>query len=305
MTAANWAALLLGGHLLWCLVMGLLLWGKILRWERGVFPLVVFVPCWGTLGVLLAQRRTSPARQWSAAGSVYEYTGHAPLRAAELPCRAEELVPLEEALLLDPAAQRRKLMLLLLADDPAQNYALLELARRNRDSEVAHYAATAMAQAGKRADQDLERLRQAYEAVPKEETAAAYRQQLQQMLDNGVVEGRAADLLRQQLETLLQAAMQQAPAYDLGCQLAETQLALRNHAAAGQTITDLLHRWPQRETPWLLRLRWAAACRDGAALRIALQESQARQVWFSAAGREILQFWQGNAQEEQGHETSH
>lgn len=304
MTAANWVVLLLGGHLLWCLVVWLLLRSRVLHWERGVFPLVVFVPCWGTWSALLMQRRTSAARQWSAAGSVYEHSNPAPLRAEELPCCAADLVPLEEALLLDPAAQRRKLMLLLLADDPARHYVLLELARRNRDSEVAHYAAAAMAQTGKRADQRLEQLRQQYEAAPQEETAAAYRQQIQQMLDNGIAEGRAALLLRQRLETLLQAAMQQAPAYDTGCQLAETQLALQDYAAAEQTITFLLHRWPQRETSWLLRLRWAAACRDGAALRTALRESRIRQIWFSAAGRETLRFWQGDAQEEHRHETS-
>ena len=65
---------------------------------------------------------------------------------------AASTVPLEEALLLDSAEQRRKLILSVLTDDPVQYYDLLEQARLNDDSEVVHYAATAMAQISKQAD---------------------------------------------------------------------------------------------------------------------------------------------------------
>lgn len=74
---------------------------------------------------------------------------------------AASTVPLEEALLLDSAEQRRKLILSVLTDDPVQYYDLLEQARLNDDSEVVHYAATAMAQISKQADAALQRLRSA------------------------------------------------------------------------------------------------------------------------------------------------
>ena len=53
-------------------------------------------------------------------------------------------VPLEEALILDTAEQRRKLILSVLTEDPVQYYDLLQQARMNDDSEVVHYAATAL-----------------------------------------------------------------------------------------------------------------------------------------------------------------
>lgn len=65
---------------------------------------------------------------------------------------------------------RRKLILSVLTDDPVQYYDLLEQARLNDDSEVVHYAATAMAQISKQADAALQRHAARFTAdQPKEE----------------------------------------------------------------------------------------------------------------------------------------
>lgn len=120
---------------------------------------------------------------------------------------AASTVPLEEALLLDSAEQRRKLILSVLMDDPVQYYDLLEQARLNDDSEVVHYAATAMAQISKQAD--------------------------------------AAQLQRQQLERLLKMQLADQPKeeqYGLGCRLAKVQLELAEYAAARKDGAELA-RW--------------------------------------------------------------
>lgn len=174
---------------------------------------------------------------------------------------AASTVPLEEALLLDSAEQRRKLILSVLTDDPVQYYDLLEQARLNDDSEVVHYAATAMAQISKQAD--------------------------------------AAQLQRQQLERLLKMQLADQPKeeqYGLGCRLAKVQLELAEYAAAEQTLAELTARWPVRETPWLLRLRSAAARKDGAELARWLAEMERAQVYLSAAGRREVDFWKGGEQ---------
>lgn len=173
---------------------------------------------------------------------------------------AASTVPLEEALLLDSAEQRRKLILSVLMDDPVQYYDLLEQARLNDDSEVVHYAATAMAQISKQAD---------------------------------------AALQRQQLERLLKMQLADQPKeeqYGLGCRLAKVQLELAEYAAAEQTLAELTARWPVRETPWLLRLRSAAARKDGAELARWLAEMERAQVYLSAAGRREVDFWKGGGQ---------
>ena len=65
-------------------------------------------------------------------------------------------------------------------------------------------------------------------------------------------------------------------------------------AEAVAAVNDALTaRWPQRETPWLLHLRMAAALRDGAAIQKTLHDIEEKEVYLSAKGRETVRFWQG------------
>lgn len=63
-----------------------------------------------------------------------------------------------------------------------------------------------------------------------------------------------------------------------------------------KTLEDLTARWPQREAPWVLRLRLAAALRDGAAIQKTLRQIEEKEVYLSAKGREVVRFWQGKQQ---------
>ena len=69
-----------------------------------------------------------------------------------------------------------------------------------------------------------------------------------------------------------------------------------NRHRAEKTLEDLTARWPQREAPWVLRLRLAAALRDGAAIQKTLRQIEEKEVYLSAKGREIVRFWQGKQQ---------
>lgn len=203
-------------------------------------------------------------------------------------------VPLEEALILNTPEQRRKLILSVLTDDPVQYYDLLQQARMNDDSEVVHYAATAMAQISKQADVTLQQYAKRYAADPQDaELKADYAAQLEHALKLGLAQGRAAQLQRGQLEQLLQKQWNREQNYALGCRLAKVQLDLQKYEAAEQTLAWLVRRWPVRETPWLLRLRSAAQRKNGAEVRNILQNIAENKVYLSSGGRQELAFWQG------------
>ena len=126
-----------------------------------------------------------------------------------------------------------------------------------------------------------------------------YAAALEASLALGLAQGRASQLQRQQLERLLKMQLADQPTeeqYGLGCRLAKVQLELAEYAAAEQTLAELTARWPVRETPWLLRLRSAAARKDGAELARWLAEMERVQVSLSAAGRREVDFWKGGGQ---------
>ena len=82
----------------------------------------------------------------------------------------------------------------------------------------------------------------------------------------------------------------------LECRLAEVQLRLAEYDRAEKTLEELTARWPQREAPWMLCLRRAAALRDGEAIQKTLGQIEEKEVYLSARGREIVRFWQGKQQ---------
>ena len=252
---------LLAVHLAVCGGLWLLARTRALEVEGYFIPVMLLVPLWGPLCVLLLHTSNR-----LTGGSLREQTLEK-LRINEeihkniLVMENEDedsVVPLEEALLVNSPAQKRKLILSVLTDDPAGYYDLLQQARMDNDSEVVHYASTALSQITKEADLKLQKLEQ---------------------------------LLKKRMESL-----GGRRSGTLECRLADVQLSLAEYDRAEKTLEDLTARWPQRETPWVLRLQLAAALRDGAAIQKTLCQIEEKEVYLSAKGREIVRFWQGEQQ---------
>lgn len=156
-------------HLALCGALWLLARSRALEVEGYFLPVALLVPVWGPLCVVLlhtSHRLTG--------GQLLDQTLKK-LRINEeiykniLVVENEEkdtVVPLEEALLVNSPAQKRKLILSVLTDDPAGYYDLLQQARMDDDSEVVHYASTALAQISKEADLKLQQQEQRYAAAP-------------------------------------------------------------------------------------------------------------------------------------------
>lgn len=194
-------------HLALCGALWLLARSRALEVEGYFLPVALLVPVWGPLCVVLlhtSHRLTG--------GQLLDQTLKK-LRINEeiykniLVVENEEkdtVVPLEEALLVNSPAQKRKLILSVLTDDPAGYYDLLQQARMDDDSEVVHYASTALAQISKEADLKLQQQEQRYAAAPGDaKVLEEYCDYLESYLDGGFVQGKAAEIQRHQLEQLL------------------------------------------------------------------------------------------------------
>ena len=284
---------------------GLWLLARARAWEvEGYFvPVMLLVPVWGPLCVLLlhtSNRLTGGClREQTLEKLRINEEIHESILVADNEGE-DTVVPLEEALLVNSPAQKRKLILSVLTDDPAGYYDLLQQARMDSDSEVVHYASTALSQITKEADLKLQKQEQRYAAAPDDAAVLeGYCDYLGSYLESGFVQGKAAEIQYHQLEQLLKKRLENRNgrrSCTLECRLADVQLSLAEYDRAGKTLEDLIDRWPQRETPWLLRLRLAAALRDGAAIRETLRQIEEKEVYLSAKGRETVRFWQGEAQ---------
>ena len=293
---------LLTVHLVVCGGLWLLARARTLEVEGYFVPVMLLVPLWGPLCVLLLHTSNRLTGECSREQMLEKLRINEEIHKSILVADdegKEAVVPLEEALLVNSPAQKRKLILSVLTDDPAGYYDLLQQARMDNDSEVVHYASTALSQITKEADLKLQKQEQRYAAAPDD---AAVREEycdyLESYLDGGFVQGKAAEIQRHQLEQLLKKRLDALGrrSYTLECKLADVQLSLAEYDRAEKTLEDLTARWPQREAPWVLRLRLAAALRDGAAIQKTLRQIEEKEVYLSAKGREIVRFWQGKQQ---------
>ena len=294
---------LLAVHLAVCGGLWLLARTRALEVEGYFIPVMLLVPLWGPLCVLLLHTSNRLTGGCLREQTLEKLRINDEIYKNILVVGNEDedtVVPLEEALLVDSPVQKRKLILSVLTDDPAGYYDLLQQARMDNDSEVVHYASTALSQITKEADLKLQKLEQRYAAAPDDAAVLEeYCDYLESYLKDGFVQGRAAEIQRHQLEQLLKKRMENLGgrrSCTLECRLADVQLSLAEYDRAEKTLEDLTARWPQRETPWVLRLQLAAALRDGAAIQKTLRQIEEKEVYLSAKGREIVRFWQGEQQ---------
>ena len=195
------------------------------------------------------------------------------------------LVPLEEALIVNDPAERRRLMLSMLTEEPDAYLAQLQAAKLNDDVEVAHYAATAVAQISKESDLKLQQLERAFKTDPSAQNLNEYCDFLGEYLGSGLAEGRVAQIQRQQYARLLARRCEREDTLELRIRYA-TALADVGQIDEAQAVTDqLVLDVPEEQEVWMLCLRLAVMRRDGDEVHRVID------VYLSAANREELAFW--------------
>jgi len=117
----------------------------------------------------------------------------------------EDVVPLEDALIMDDSKAKRGVIMDVLMSGETDNYIpSLNKARENRDVEVAHYASTAMAELSRNYELELQRYSSLYNGNKGDvKILDEYINFLEQYLNTGMVEGRLLEINRGILRDLL------------------------------------------------------------------------------------------------------
>ena len=201
------------------------------------------------------------------------------------------VVPLEEALIVNDPSDRRRLMLSMLTEDPDAYLAQLQAAKLNDDVEVAHYAATAVAQISKESDLKLQQLERAFKTDPTAENLDAYCDYLGEYLASGLAEGRVEQIQRQQYARLLARRCEREDGAALRIRYATALADAGELDEAEAVITQLVAEVPDDQEAWMLCLRLAVTRRDGEAVQQVIDAIDNQHVYLSAENREKLAFW--------------
>ena len=182
------AAVLLLIHALVCLVLWTLMKLGLLPVRGHMLAVMVLVPLWGPLLVALLSVRSAVFGNDLKDATLETLRINDDMHRSMLVQGREGddgVVPLEEALIVNDPGDRRRLMLSMLTEDPDAYLAQLQAAKLNDDVEVAHYAATAVAQISKESDLKLQQLERAFKTDPSSHNLEAYCDFLGAYLDSG------------------------------------------------------------------------------------------------------------------------
>lgn len=287
------AAVLLLIHMLVCLVLWTLIKLGMLQVRGHMLPAMVLVPLWGPLLLVLCARG-------EAFGDALEDGTLESLRLNDEIRRGMQVqvregdagvVPLEEALIVNDPSDRRRLMLSMLTEDPDAYLGQLQAAKLNDDVEVAHYAATAVAQISKESDLKLQQLERAFKTDPSTENLDAYCDYLGEYLASGLAEGRVEQIQRQQYARLLARRCEREDGAALRIRYATALADAGELDEAEAVIMQLVAEVPDDQEAWMLCLRLAVMRRDGEGVRQVIDAIDNQHVYLSAENREQLAFW--------------
>lgn len=293
-------------HLIVCLVLWTLVKLDLIEVRGHVLPFMVLVPLWGPVTAIFISLRARICGDRHRPATLEMLRVNDEVHRSLLVAGGDdtdETIPLEEALVVNSPAERRRIMLSLLTGDPEGYLSLLQAASLNDDTEVAHYAATAVANISKESDLKLQALERAFKADPSDVSALdAYCDYLREYLDSGLVEGRAADIQRRQYLNLLKRRYRREGTFEIGCELCRAMLVAGDIDDAEALATSLTAEQGDSKDAWMLKLDCAVARRDRKAVDGVLNALDRAHVYLGAAERERLAFWRagsdGQADEE-------
>lgn len=281
-------------HALVCLVLWTLMKLGLLPVRGHMLAVMVLVPLWGPLLVVLLSVRSAVFGDDLKDATLEALRINDDMHRSMLVQGREGddgVVPLEEALIVNDPGDRRRLMLSMLTEDPDAYLAQLQAAKLNDDVEVAHYAATAVAQISKESDLKLQQLECAFKTDPSAQNLNAYCDYLGTYLASGLAEGRVAQIQRQQYARLLARRCEREDGLALRVRYA-TALADAGEVDEAEDVAErLVADTPDEQDVWMLCLRLAVLRHDGEMVQRVIDAVDKQHVYLSAENREKLAFW--------------
>ena len=247
-------------HLICCVLIFLGIQLRVLKVRKLMVPVALCLPLWGELLVLAlhlqilckqTDRSKVGVEKFQVESELYKGIEHDDSRASG------STVSMEEALIVNTPKERRALIMDILNDDPKAYVEFLKMAGDNNDTEVVHYAVTAMVQIAKENDQMLWELEQQYAQDPENlSNLTTYCNFLWHCLEQGLMQGQVEQMNRNLFDALIRNKIRLAPALltdYLRC--IENSMALRNYTAAGAMLENAGEIWPGNEELLILRIQ--------------------------------------------------
>ncbi len=270
---------------------------NILKVHNYMFFVALFLPFWGVLLVLILHFQI-----------LFEADNEIEIGVEKLRLESElyksvtvdessvssSTVPIEEALVVNSAKERRTIIMDVLNDNPKEYIEFLQKAGNNEDTEVVHYAVTAMVEISKENDYKLQDFERQLSADPDNiSILEPYTEFLWYCLSQNLMQGQVEVINRELFSTLMQKKMTLTePALIDFKRAVENELRRKNFTQASAILKEMKNIYPASEQYYLSRLDYLAALGRGADIRLLIDEIYKKNIFLSSKTKEVLAFWE-------------
>ncbi len=205
---------------------------------------------------------------------------------------AATTVPIEEALVVNSARERRGIIMDVLNDNPKEYIEFLQKAGNNEDTEVVHYAVTAMVEISKENDYMLQNLEREYAADPENVGLLnQYVDFLWSCLSQNLMQGQVEVINRELFSSLILKKIALDGNITDYVRSVENDLKRGQFTLAGETLKKMKTLYSENEEYYLLELQYLAALGRGEDIKKLLVEIDDRHIFLSSKSKEVLAFW--------------
>ncbi|MBQ7767914.1 MAG: hypothetical protein IJ403_03415 [Oscillospiraceae bacterium] len=269
----------------------------ILKVHKYMFFVALFMPFWGVLTVLILHFQIFFHADDGIDVGVEKLKLESELyRSVTVDEKkvAANTVPIEEALLVNSAKERRTIIMDVLNDNPKEYIEFLQKAGNNEDTEVVHYAVTAMVEISKENDYKLQDFERQHAKDPENvEVLTGYTDFLWSCLSQNLMQGQVEVLNRELFSSLMEKKLALTAGSITDFQWAvENELRRKNYTQASALLVQMQTLYPNSEEYYLSRLNYLASLGKGEEIKTLLKEIQKKHIYLSSATKEVLAFWE-------------
>lgn len=289
-------------HILICVIIGQKFITKKIKIRTPMYVVVVCVPIVGVL-LLLVELWAEKGKKFGRHEFGMEKLKNTDAKYRSILVEREDhseiVVPLEEAIALNDAKTRRKLLLDILHKNPEEHIELLQRARMTDDTELTHYATTTMMeiQSGyeqviRELENDVKLLGASSEDKRLGKALRKLRKELEMYIGSGLITGNILNIYRKKLDGVFDQLLILEPEnknYHLGKVENEIEQGVWDKVEERLLLAKQM--WPEDEQVYKVFVRYYAATHQGEKIQQILSEIEEKKVYLTSEGKQWFAFW--------------
>ncbi|MCZ8518248.1 MULTISPECIES: hypothetical protein [Paenibacillus] len=203
------------------------------------------------------------------------------------------VIPLEEALLVNDTTTRRRIVIDLLKQDSLEYLEVLRMAVGNEDTETSHYAVSAIMEIKRKLTLSLQKLSVQYERNKGDaHLLRSYADVLRNYMRSGLLDERTLLKYKHTYTRVLGELLElSSDAYEAYGEKVNTDLELRQYETAEHTARLFITSFPRDEEAYLALIKVYFTMRSMDQLKSALEELKRSPVRLTSRALGVVRFW--------------